>query len=96
MAPSPTIQTIAHGNPLPDVPSVTVFGTNATDIITPTQTVAGQPLPGLEDDTLYGYSGRDHLDGGVAATPCMATPATTPVTTSTISATLLCRACGQR
>ncbi len=43
---------------------VTIEGTSAADIISPSQTVAGQPLPGAGDDTIFGRGGNDQLDGG--------------------------------
>jgi Ca2+-binding RTX toxin-like protein len=46
---------------------VTIEGTAAADIISPSQTVAGQPLPGAGDDTIFGRAGNDQLNGGAGA-----------------------------
>lgn len=46
---------------------VTVNGTTGHDIITPTQTVAGQSLPGTKGDLLRGNGGNDTLDGGAGS-----------------------------
>jgi len=46
---------------------VTIHGTRGNDIITPMQTVAGQPLPTADDDTIHGEGGDDRLDGGAGA-----------------------------
>lgn len=43
---------------------VTIQGTTLADVITPTQTVAGQPLPGDGNDRIRGDLGDDYLDGG--------------------------------
>lgn len=43
---------------------VTVNGTAGNDLITPSQTVAGQSLPGAKGDLLRGNNGNDTLDGG--------------------------------
>lgn len=43
---------------------VTVTGTTGDDRITPTATVAGQPLSSNQRDTLNGNAGNDTLDGG--------------------------------
>lgn len=46
---------------------VTVTGTSAGDLISPTATVAGQARPGAGADTLNGLAGADTLDGGAGA-----------------------------
>lgn len=46
---------------------VTVNGTSGNDIITPTQTVAGQSYPGAKGDLLRGNGGNDTLDGGAGS-----------------------------
>jgi aqualysin 1 len=46
---------------------VTIRGTTADDIIAPTQSVTGQPLPTAQNDTIYGLAGNDRLDGGAGA-----------------------------
>ncbi len=43
---------------------VTVIGTTGNDVVSPTQTVAGQPLPGAKGDSIVGGAGNDTLDGG--------------------------------
>ena len=46
---------------------VTITGTSASDIVSPSRTVAGQPLPTAGADTIYGQGGNDSLDGGAGA-----------------------------
>jgi Ca2+-binding RTX toxin-like protein len=41
-----------------------IMGTAGDDVITPTQTVPGQALPGDGADTIMGLSGNDSLNGG--------------------------------
>lgn len=43
---------------------VTISGTTGHDIITPTQTVSGQPFPSAKGDLLRGNAGNDTLDAG--------------------------------
>jgi len=46
---------------------VSIVGTSAGDLITPTATVAGQGLPTTGADTLSGLDGADTLNGGAGA-----------------------------
>jgi serralysin len=41
-----------------------VHGSSAADVIDPTQAPAGEPLPGVTEDTIYGGAGGDTIDGG--------------------------------
>ena len=52
----------AFGAPPPS--GVSVMGTASDDIITPTQTVPGQPMPGTGNDTVKAGDGDDFLAGG--------------------------------
>jgi RHS repeat-associated protein len=47
-----------------DGPGVTIIGSDDPDSVNASQTVAGQPLPTNDDDTIYGNGGNDTLDGG--------------------------------
>jgi len=46
---------------------VTVNGTSGNDLITPSETVPGQPYPGADDDVIQGFAGNDTIDGGAGA-----------------------------
>jgi len=46
---------------------VTITGTAGDDIVSPSRTVAGQPLPTGRNDTIHGNGGNDRLDGGLGA-----------------------------
>jgi Ca2+-binding RTX toxin-like protein len=48
-------------------PAVTINGTEARDTISPTKTVAGQPLPTAYTDLIFGHAGNDSLNGGAGA-----------------------------
>ena len=48
-----------------NVGGVTINGTSGADIVDPAQTVAGQPLPTIEEDVLNGFGGNDSLNGGL-------------------------------
>ena len=48
----------------PPAQGVTVTGTADADVITPTRTVAGQPLPGTGNDLVNAQAGDDSLDAG--------------------------------
>lgn len=50
-----------------DARGVTVTGTERADVISPTRTVAGQPLVTAFADTVHGLGGNDRLDGGAGA-----------------------------
>ena len=43
---------------------VTINGTTGNDVITPNQTIAGQPRPSAAGDIIYGRGGADILAGG--------------------------------
>jgi hypothetical protein len=60
-----------------DVDGVTINGTSGNDTINATTTVAGQPFPTNEEDTLDGGAGADGCRAAKATTP---TSSTTPVT----------------
>lgn len=49
--------------PPPPPAGVSVTGTAGADVITPTQTVAGQPTVGGGNDTVNAQAGNDYLDG---------------------------------
>ena len=44
-------------------PGVTINGTKKNDKVDATHTVKGQPLPGVDDDTIIGQKGKDKLSG---------------------------------
>ena len=46
-----------------DIGGVIVTGTNAANTVNATTTIAGQPLPGGEQDTISGNGGNDNLSG---------------------------------
>jgi Ca2+-binding RTX toxin-like protein len=46
---------------------VTITGTEGADIINPSRSVTGQPLPTGFEDVIYGLGGNDRLDGGGGA-----------------------------
>jgi Ca2+-binding RTX toxin-like protein len=46
---------------------LTIHGTSGDDTISPNLAPAGEPTPGMGDDTLYGYEGADTLDGGLGS-----------------------------
>ena len=50
-----------------NVVGATIHGTAGNDVIDMTHTVAGQPFPTTEDDTLNGGAGSDTLAGGAGA-----------------------------
>jgi Ca2+-binding RTX toxin-like protein len=59
-----------------NIPGVTISGTNSADVIDATHTVAGQPLPTNEEDTINAgggndtinaLSGNDFINGGTGA-----------------------------
>ena len=59
-----------------NVPGVTINGTSAANMIDATHTVAGQPLPTNEEDTINagggndtisGLGGNDTIDGGLGS-----------------------------
>ena len=45
-----------------NVPGVTITGTNSADVIDATHTVAGQPLPTNEEDTINAGGGKDTIN----------------------------------
>jgi len=45
----------------------TINGTASNEIISPSSTIPGQPLPGSLNDYIYGNGGDDRLDGGLGA-----------------------------
>jgi Ca2+-binding RTX toxin-like protein len=59
---APVTVTIAVTN---GVAGVVITGTSGRDIVSPTRTVPGQPLPTTGDDTILGREGNDRLDGGL-------------------------------
>ena len=65
--PVPVISPTPTPTPTPTTTTVLAAGTSGNDLITPTSTVAGQPLPGAGTDTLQGLAGNDTLDGGTGA-----------------------------
>lgn len=46
---------------------VTIMGTEGDDTVTPSQTVAGQPLPTALGDVIHGLGGNDLINGGIGA-----------------------------
>jgi Ca2+-binding RTX toxin-like protein len=59
--------TVVVLTPTPATGGVTITGTSAADVISPTKTLAGQPLPTSASDTIYGLAGNDQIDGGAGA-----------------------------
>jgi Ca2+-binding RTX toxin-like protein len=45
----------------------TITGTASNEIISPSSTLPGQPLPGNLNDIIYGNGGDDRIDGGLGA-----------------------------
>lgn len=46
---------------------VTIIGSATADILSPSSTLPGQPLPTTVNDYIYGNAGDDRLDGGLGA-----------------------------
>ena len=46
-----------------DIPGVTINGSAGDDTVDATWTIAGQPLPTSEADTINGLGGNDDLSG---------------------------------
>ena len=58
------IDTQAIAVTVQNVVGVSIHGTAGNDLIDTTHTVAGQPFPTAEGDTLNGGSGADQMSGG--------------------------------
>ena len=65
-APAPTPSPTPTPTPTPTL-NVTIVGTSGNDLITPTNTLASQPLPGAGDDTISAGAGNDTINGGAGA-----------------------------
>ncbi len=55
---------ITGSDDTPPATGVTIIGTAGNDVISPTQTVAGQPFATAYADTIFGNAGKDSIDGG--------------------------------
>jgi Ca2+-binding RTX toxin-like protein len=63
-APTPAPTPTPTPTPAPTTGGVTIQGTAGNDVITPTQTVSGQPLPTGGNDQINGGAGADMMNGG--------------------------------